>query len=199
VRHHLVKDKSLRFVDFMTGEDTVWVCENDKSKSIINVLAFVNSNNEINENLPNDLLRSIRARVFTKLVLTKQFPKLFYRRMRDLSGYFYWTSDNRLSINDYVRYLGRVNEEDVISEEQMKRKMSLISNDALPAENSALWECLIGPQPIRNEDGIKYPVSNVHFGFENSKITVENNFRSSFEFITLLAMVWHYCVYSLKP
>jgi hypothetical protein len=160
VRYHLLKDKSLKFVDFMTGEDTVWVCENDKSKSIINVLAFVKSkSSEVNENLPRELLQSIRARIFTKLVLIKRFPKLFYRKQRDESGYFYWTSDNTLSINNYVRYLEKFNDSKIMSDDEMKRQMSEICNNALPGNNSALWECLISQQPIQIGDDIKYPVS----------------------------------------
>ncbi|KAG5670581.1 hypothetical protein PVAND_000833 [Polypedilum vanderplanki] len=159
VKHHyLLKNKKLKFVDFMTGEDTVWVCENNNSKSIINVLAFINSNNAINENLPNELLNSIKSKVFSKLVLTNRFPKLFYRRQRDPSGYFYWTNDNSLSINNYVRFLDRFNESIVIKDEEMKRQMSEICNNSLPANNSALWECLIGQQAVQYIDGIKYPV-----------------------------------------
>lgn len=160
IRHLLMNDKSKQFVSLMQGEDLIWVCEDEKSKSIINVLAFVNCKNEINENLPSQLLQSIRERIYAKLMLPNPFPKLFYRRQRDSSGYFYWTKENNLTVNEYVRYLDSSPSTESIDEEIFKRKMSLICNDPLPADNSALWECLISKQAIKCDEGgdIKYPV-----------------------------------------
>lgn len=90
------------FKGFLHGVDTIWACEDQVSKSIINVLAFVRSSSDI-ENVPENLLQSIRDRIFTKLMITNRFPKMFYRRRRSETGYYYWTDENKLTINDYVR------------------------------------------------------------------------------------------------
>lgn len=144
------------FKGFMNGEDIVWACEDATSKSIINVLAFVRPETETDENLPGNLLLSMRQRISTKLMETNRFPKMFYRRRKSNSGFFYWTDENTLTINDYVRFSKDV--ERVTSEENFKEEMSGMSNEPLPAGNTALWECLIGQQGVLVGDDLKYPV-----------------------------------------
>lgn len=158
VGNKLRKDESLRFVDFMEGEDVVWVCEDKSSKSIINVLAYVNANDEMSENIPEQLVQSIRSRIFSKLMLPNHFPKMFYRRRRSNEGYFYWTDENSLTINDYIRVFDVTNKKST-SEEEFKKEMSKICSNPLPENNTALWECLICQQPIKSVDGFKIPVN----------------------------------------
>lgn len=152
----LKNDKSSRFKGFLVGEDSFWVCEDDNAKSVINVLAFVNCESE---NMHEKLLTSIRDRIYSKLMLPNAFPKMFYRKKRDDSGYFYWTDENYLTINDYVRFMDS-SKEVFISDDDFKDQLSSICNQSLPANHSALWECLISRQAIQYDDGIKYPVSN---------------------------------------
>lgn len=157
VQKSLARSKSSSFKGFLSGEDSFWVCEDDVSKSVINVLAYVKGSQELDGKLHERLLESIRNRIYTKLMLTNQFPKMFYQRKRDESGYFYWTDENQLTINDYVRLTSQ-SDQDFITEDDLKDLMSDICNEPLPASHSALWECLISKQAIQFEDGVKYPV-----------------------------------------
>lgn len=154
----LRRDKTAGFKGFMNGEDIVWACEDAVSKSIINVLAFVRSSPKSDDDLPVSLLQSIRDRIYTKLVQTNRFPKLFYRRRKSDSGYFYWTDENHLTVEDYVRFSRQQKVEQVQSEDEFKRELSETSNDPLPADNTALWECLISQRAIRVGDDKKYAV-----------------------------------------
>lgn len=166
---HLRSNKSSNFKGFLNGEDVVWACE-DVSKSIINILAFVRAPVEDDETLPSNLLQSIRDRISTKLMLTKRFPKMFYRRRKSDCGYFYWTDENPLTINDYVRLSEHRDGEKVQSETDFKRRMSVISNEPLPAENTALWECLIGQSAVQVGEDLKYPVSVVQLNVRFLKL-----------------------------
>lgn len=156
----LKKDKKLFFKDFIEGEDVVWMLENKASKSIINVLAYVNIDGEFTLDLPKNLLSSIRTRIFAKLVLPNAFPKMFYRTQKTPSGYFYWTLENRLAISDYVRYLNVKEDNDELSEDELKILMSEMCNQPLPADDTALWECLISRNAVRGGDNrLRLPVS----------------------------------------
>lgn len=157
VQKSLASSKSSSFKGFLSGEDSFWVCEDDVSKSVINVLAYVKGSQELDGKLHERLLESIRNRIYTKLMLTNQFPKMFYQRKRDESGYFYWTDENQLTINDYVRLTSQ-SDQDFMTEDDLKDLMSDICNEPLPASHSALWECLISKQAVQFEDGVKYPV-----------------------------------------
>ncbi|XP_070507604.1 O-acyltransferase WSD-like [Chironomus tepperi] len=145
------------FKGFLVGEDSFWVCEDDHAKSVINVLAFVNCGSDVSDKMHEKLLTSIRDRIHSKLMLPNTFPKMFYRKKRDESGYYYWTDENYLTINDYVRFMN--NSQDMfMTDDDFKDQMSSICNQSLPANHSALWECLISRQAIQYDDGIKYPV-----------------------------------------
>lgn len=155
----LRNDKAANFKEYLSGEDIVWACEDAVSKSIINVLAFVGAKSENDGNLPENLLQSIRDRIFTKLMTTNRFPKMFYRRRKSNSGYFYWTDENKLTISDYVRLTNQRDGCKMQSEDEFKSEMSRISNDPLPAGNTALWECLISESAVKVGDDMKIPVS----------------------------------------
>lgn len=160
IKSQLLRDKSLHFKGFIEGEDVVWMLENKNTKSIINVLAFVDVNGDFDLLLPESLLQSIRDRIYTKLMLPNLFPKLFYRTQRSPSGYFYWINENESTINEYVRIIENDSENVEISEEEFRNKMSEICNQSLPAEDTALWECLISRQAMRCKNGeLKIPVS----------------------------------------
>lgn len=167
IKRQVKSDKKLHFKDFIEGEDVVWMLEKKTSKAVINVLAYVNIDGEFDSNLPKNLLQSIRTRIFAKLVLPHAFPKMFYRTQKTSSGYFYWTTENHLAISDYVRYLSlKSGNNEELSEEELKLSMSKICNQPLPANDTALWECLISQNVVRGADSrLKLPVSK-SFGFE---------------------------------
>lgn len=150
----LRKIQNSNFKDFLNGVDTVWACEDDFSKSIINVLAFVKSSEA---NTPQNVLQSLRDRVSTAILSKNRFPKIFYRRVRSDFGYFYWTDENILMINDYIRFAS-CDSAGVLKEDTFRKQMSRISNLPLPDDNSALWECLVGQQVVLCGDDLKLPV-----------------------------------------
>lgn len=156
-KNRLMKDETKRFKGLLNGEDVVWACEDALSKSIINVIAYVRAPTTFNESFSQNLLNSIRDRISTELMTTNRFPKMFYRRRKSESGYFYWTDENNLTINDYVRFSERKGE-NVKNEEDFKKEMSEVLDNPLPAENSALWECLVGEQMVKVGDSLKYTV-----------------------------------------
>lgn len=177
IKSQLLRDnKSLNFKGFIEGEDVVWMLENKNTKSIINVLAFVDVNGDFDLLLPESLLQSIRDRIYTKLMLPNLFPKLFYRTQRSPSGYFYWIDENKLTINEYVRIIENDCENVEISEDEFRNKMSEICNQSLPAEDTALWECLISRQAMRCKNGeLKIPVSQLTLFKVNFKINLSTS------------------------
>lgn len=159
LKRKLRNNKKLHFKDFIEGEDVVWMLEGETSKSVINVLAYVNIDGEFDFNLSTKLLHSIRTRIFTKFVIPKAFPKIFYRSQKSPTGYFYWTTENRLTINDYVRYANLKDDKSELNEDDLKVLMSDICNQPLPANDTALWECLISQNVVRGSDNkLKLPV-----------------------------------------
>lgn len=147
------------FKGFLNGEDIVWACEDSVSKSIINILAYVRGSSTPDLNFAQNILNSIRNRISTKIIEPNRFPKMFYRRRKSDSGYHYWTDDNPLTITDYVRFTDETEPEKPQNEDDFKNKMSEISNQPLPADNTALWECFIGQQVTKAGDDMKIPVS----------------------------------------
>jgi hypothetical protein len=153
----LKKSKS-NFKGILNGEDCVWACDGVFSKSIINVVAYVGAPSDLNGKFANTLLSSIKDRIFTELMAKNPYPKLFYRRRKSESGYFYWTDENDLTVDDYVRLTELTAQENILEEDVFKREMSGILDKPLPDKNSALWECLVGQQMIKVGDHFKYPV-----------------------------------------
>lgn len=151
----LRKIQNSNFKNFLSGVDSVWACEDDFSRSIINVLAFVEANK------PQNLLQSLRDRVSTAILSKNRFPKMFYRRVQSDFGCFYWTDENILMIDDYIRFAD-CDSSGTLKEDIFKKQMSRISNLPLPADNSALWECLVGQQFVQCCDDLKLPVSCLH-------------------------------------
>jgi hypothetical protein len=68
-----------------------------------------------------------------------------------------WISNNLKNFNRLMNPYS--NENEIMKETEFRKVISGVSNDPLPANNKALFECLVGQQPIRGEDGLKYPVS----------------------------------------
>jgi hypothetical protein len=153
-----LKKSKPNFKGILNGEDVVWACEDVFSKSIINVVAYVGAPSDSNEHFSKTLLSSIKDRIFTELMAKNPYPKLFYRRRKSESGYFYWTDEKDLTVDDYVRLTELTTGENVLEEDVFKREMSGILDKPLPDENSALWECLVGQQMIKVGGQFKYPV-----------------------------------------
>lgn len=62
-------------------------------------------------------------------------------------------------------YVNDMNKKTFVTENEFRRFLSEASNDPMPAENCALFETLVGRNPIVGVDGRKYPV-NLEFQFE---------------------------------
>lgn len=131
------------FKGYLTGEDVFWACEDEKSKFIINVVVYVGFDR--NEKLDN-LIEKIQHRFEVK---REKFAKLFYIRSKTNKGYFYWSTESHLKINDYVRKLDL----DYDSEDSFKSQLSSVVNLPLPSENKSLWECLVGRTAFECENG----------------------------------------------
>lgn len=89
------------------GEDAVWALEDDISKSMINIMALMEIDEQCKPNEADDaavrILLALRKRLALRLLGEyKPFPKLFYRRCKE-HGYSFWTNDNECTIEDYIR------------------------------------------------------------------------------------------------
>lgn len=110
----ILKRQVKGFKGFLNGEDIVWACEDTFSKSIINAVIYVNPRpQDYNNNVPENLLESLRTQMYKNLMvktvqkagsseLTVPHPKMLYTRQKTSGGYFYWTEENKLTIDDFV-------------------------------------------------------------------------------------------------
>lgn len=135
-----------RFCGLLDGHDANWVLEDDKCKSVINVLGTfqgVDSSAQI--------LMTLRKRLATRLLGKHQpHPKLFYRRGVK-GGYAFWTRVYRseIFIEDYVRLVDIPSESpDFVTNDELKRWIGQMYNSNLPKEHSTSWEILVSKKPL---------------------------------------------------
>lgn len=91
----------------MDGSDAVWALEDDFAKSVINIMALVEIDEQCKhsemDNGPVNILLALRKRLSLRFLNDyKPFPKLFYKRCKE-HGYSFWTNENECTIEDYIR------------------------------------------------------------------------------------------------
>lgn len=136
-----------RFCGLLDGHDANWVLEDEKCKSVINVLGTfqgVESSSQI--------LMTLRKRLASRL-LGKHIPhpKLFYRRGVSY-GYAFWTKVYRseIFIEDYVRLVDIPSQSsEFITHDELKRWIGQMYNSDLPKKHSTSWEILVSKKPLK--------------------------------------------------
>lgn len=93
------------FKGFFEGPDAFWALEDDISRSVNNVMALVDVTDcvRLHQDPAKVVLNALR-KTATERVLSKsnEFPKLLYKRCIK-HGFPFWTDENNLSVNDYIR------------------------------------------------------------------------------------------------
>lgn len=51
-----------------------------------------------------------------------------------------------------------LNDAEIMTENEFKQSVCVVSNNPLPGNNTALWETLVCRKKVSTENGIKYPV-----------------------------------------
>ncbi|KAL1389190.1 hypothetical protein pipiens_012581 [Culex pipiens pipiens] len=160
------------FKGFLEGLDAIWNVETGSSRSMLNLLFFVESPLEGHSDIPERFLRDIRKTILEKLKDTPRqpYPRIFWTR-RQRFGYCFWTDDSKLTIEDYVRFMepigkdcgGGGSERKFLDEAQLHEFAGKVSNRHLPNGHAACWELLIGTEPVRQGKSdtaatVKYPM-----------------------------------------
>lgn len=155
------------FKGLLDGADVVWAIEDQNSRGMINILAHIEQPlKDHNTTISADILLTLRKRISSRLMRQYQpHPKMFWKRCVEL-GYYFWSDQSQLTIEDYIRYLDLVplnDDKSYIEQSQLKALLSTINNRKLPANHSSSWEVLVGRQPLLNECNqmLQYPVSIV--------------------------------------
>lgn len=140
-----------RFRGLLEGHDANWVLEDDKCKSVINVLGTfdgVESSAQI--------LMALRKRLATRLLGKHQpHPKLFYRRAIT-GGFAFWykVKDSEIHIEDFVRLCDIPSESDeFVTVEELKAWIGEMYNADLPKGHSTSWEILVSKKPLKEASG----------------------------------------------
>lgn len=155
------------FKGFLEGLDAIWNVETGSSRSMLNLLCFVESPLEGHSDIPEQLLRDIRKTIIDKLkdVPKQPYPRIWWTR-RQRFGFCFWTDDSKLTIEDYVRFMEPIGTEGKFLEEaQLHEFVGKVSNRLLPDGHAACWELLIGTEPVLQGKSdsattVKYPVSS---------------------------------------
>lgn len=140
-----------RFRGLLEGHDANWVLEDDKCKSVINVLGTfdgVESSAQI--------LMALRKRLATRLLGKHQpHPKLFYRR-GITGGFAFWykVKDSEIHIEDFVRLCDIPSESDeFVTVEELKAWIGEMYNADLPKGHTTSWEILVSKKPLKEASG----------------------------------------------
>uniref|UniRef100_A0A182FB39 O-acyltransferase WSD1 C-terminal domain-containing protein n=2 Tax=Anopheles albimanus TaxID=7167 RepID=A0A182FB39_ANOAL len=152
------------FKGLLDGADVVWAIEDQNSRGMINILAYIEQPLlDHNTAISADILLTLRKRISSRLMRQYQpHPKMFWKRCLEL-GYYFWSDQSQLTIEDYIRYLDIIPLNGVnyyIEESQLRALLSAINNRNLPANHSSSWEVLVGRQPLLNKRNqmLQYPI-----------------------------------------
>uniref|UniRef100_A0A182IN45 O-acyltransferase WSD1 C-terminal domain-containing protein n=1 Tax=Anopheles atroparvus TaxID=41427 RepID=A0A182IN45_ANOAO len=156
------------FKGLLDGADVVWAIEDQNSRGMINILASVHESfvdfESVDGSMSADLLLTLRKRISGRLMRNYQpHPKMFWKRNVEL-GYYFWSDQSELTIEDYIRYLDTIplaEGQRSIDECQLRTLLSKINNRHLLANHTSSWEVLVGRQPLVDECRkiIKYPIN----------------------------------------
>ncbi|XP_053681242.1 uncharacterized protein LOC128732105 [Anopheles nili] len=155
------------FKGLLDGADVVWAIEDQNSRGMINIMAYVEeplvSWSSVDDSMSADILLTLRKRISSRLMRNYQpYPKMFWKRNVEL-GYYFWSDQSDLSMEDYIRYMDNIplaSGERHIDERQLRSLISSINNRHLPANHTSSWEVLVGRQPLLNagQTILKYPI-----------------------------------------
>lgn len=159
-----------RFCGLLDGHDAHWMVEDDKCKSVINVLCTFQY--EGANSSSSQILMALRKRLASRLLGKRQaHPKLFYRRAIQ-GGYAFWTKvlPSEIFIEDFVRLVDIPSRNKAyVTKDELKDWIASMYNADLPKENSTSWEILVGKKPTQSESNIRvYPVSLNTINLTNS-------------------------------
>uniref|UniRef100_A0A336ML85 CSON003161 protein n=1 Tax=Culicoides sonorensis TaxID=179676 RepID=A0A336ML85_CULSO len=157
---HVLKSKHGRhFKGFLEGPDVVWACERRQSRSVINIISYLNVPCEQYEPIRTSgkILYSLRQRIGTALMEGIQsHPKMFYKKVKEL-GYYFWSDETPCKIEKYIRHMDFWSEtNEFLTEDQLKEYVTNKCNVPLPEDHSRTWEMLVSKQPILRDDGNGY-------------------------------------------
>ncbi|XP_058053823.1 uncharacterized protein LOC131205651 [Anopheles bellator] len=152
------------FKGLLDGADVVWAIENENSRGMINILTHVEEpSGGHHSTISAEILLTLRKRISSRLMGYYQpHPKMFWKRNVEL-GYYFWSDQSQLTVEDYIRYLELVplsEGQSHIEEHHLRTLLSAINNRNLPAAHTSSWEVLVGRQPIIDESKhiLKYPI-----------------------------------------
>ncbi|XP_058830300.1 uncharacterized protein LOC131689316 [Topomyia yanbarensis] len=155
------------FKGLLEGADVVWAIEKDNSRGMINIMAYIEETVEqqtLKEHLTSaELLLVLRKRISARLMNCYQpHPKMFWKRNLEL-GYYYWSDQSNLTVEDYIRYLDHIplgKHGKYIDECQLRACLSEISNRQLPENHTSSWEILVGRQPLLDDQRkmLRFPI-----------------------------------------
>ncbi|XP_050092935.1 O-acyltransferase WSD-like [Anopheles aquasalis] len=160
----LRKRHGKHFKGLLDGADVVWAIEDQNSRGMINILAHIEQPLlDHNTAISAEILLTLRKRISSRLMRQYQpHSKMFWKRCVEL-GYYFWSDQSQLTIEDYIRYLDLIpanGDNSFIEESQLRALLSAINNRKLPANHSSSWEVLVGRQPLLNKSNqmLQYPI-----------------------------------------
>ncbi|XP_049860921.1 uncharacterized protein LOC126354899 isoform X2 [Schistocerca gregaria] len=156
------------FAGLLAGPDAVWAVEDDAARSVINVLATLQVEDDGVDGA--QLLRQLRSLLLERLQSGALPEKLLLLRRHSPLGYFYWQrrpQPLRLDavVREHVRFL---DEEDDLGEDAarlgggrqqggggqwcwlgaLRRRLCELANAPLPQGHAAGWEVLVSAAPL---------------------------------------------------
>lgn len=176
-----------RYCGLLEGHDANWVLEDDKCKSVINILATFQGNISAAQ-----MLITLRKRMAFRL-LGKHcpHPKLFYRRGIE-GGYSFWyrVEQEEIHIEDYVRLVDIPSRQTILTKEELKAWIGDMYNANLPKEHTTSWEILVSNKPLRSGETIAYPVRTIDSVYSNTWFTIARHFHHPSAFLTGDFLIW---------
>ncbi|XP_049779626.1 uncharacterized protein LOC126176512 [Schistocerca cancellata] len=156
------------FAGLLAGPDAVWAVEDDAARSVINVLATLQVEDDGVDGA--QLLRQLRSLLLERLQSGALPEKLLLLRRHSPLGYFYWQrrpQPLRLDavVREHVRFL---DDEDDLDEDAarfagsrqhggaaqwcwlgaLRRRLCELANAPLPQGHAAGWEVLVSAAPL---------------------------------------------------
>ncbi|XP_019870677.2 uncharacterized protein LOC109599170 isoform X2 [Aethina tumida] len=136
------------FGGLVTGGDVLWTIEEETSKNIINTLLII----DIKDQTLHSLKQSIINRVKNTLYRIEG-SKITGIRQSEL-GYTFLLK-NQYTAEEAISFLPDINNGSVLEERELEDIVSEYSNKPLPKNDLALWQILIGRNPV-NYKGSKH-------------------------------------------